>query len=273
MRHPARVCSRPAYISFTTLQGPDGPALLPARRFGPRRAEPGHRAAAGRVGRDRPLGLGDPRPPPRRRGDVLRRSRRPPVRHDRCAGVSRPDRLRPAVPPVLRGSRGRARPRIRPARRRRRRAPGHGLGARAAVRGRRARRRPAPAPPDPVERGGGPRRARRPDRRPPPRHRAADARGDRRGPAPLAVRGPVGEPAAPLGPAGDAADRPHRDRHRARRAAARHRPGSLRAGPQRLQPRPFRPAPPRARGAVDADALRGAARLGAGRDDGRLPRT
>ena len=52
--------------------------------------------------------------------------------------------------------------------------------ARALAGGRRGgRRRPAPAPPDAAQRGGGARRARRPGRRPPARHRAADARGDR----------------------------------------------------------------------------------------------
>ena len=73
-------------------------------------------------------------------------------------------------------------------------------------------RRPAPAPPDAALRGRGPRRARRADRRPPARHRAADARGDRGGPAPLALRPRLGRAPARLGAVGAAADRAHRTR-------------------------------------------------------------
>ena len=68
------------------------------------------------------------------------------------------------------------------------RASGHRVGAGAAVRRRGERRRPAPAPSDAALRGRRARRAGRPDRRPPARHRAADARGDRERPAALAPR-------------------------------------------------------------------------------------
>ena len=59
-------------------------------------------------------------------------------------------------------------------------APRRRVGARARSRRRGRRRRPAPAPPHAAARGGGARGARRAGRRAPARHRAADARGDRR---------------------------------------------------------------------------------------------
>ena len=169
--------------------------------------------------------------PARRRARVLPRPRRPPGRLHRGARRPRPAARRSAVPPVLRGPR-RTRPTgswprsTMPATSTRSRAWA------AALRGRRrgGGRRPAPAPPDAAQRGGGARRAGRARRRAPPRHRAADARGDRgsrrRGLAPR--RGLGGAPAR-LGAALRAPHRPLGHAGRARGAAARHRPGALRA--------------------------------------------
>ncbi len=62
------------------------------------------------------------------------------------------------------------------------------------------RRRPAPAPPDADQRGGRARRAGRAGRRPPARHRAADARGDRGRARALAARPGLGRADARAGP-------------------------------------------------------------------------
>ena len=112
------------------------------------------------------------------------------------------------------------------------------------------------------------RRAGGPDRRPPARHRAADARGDRARPEPLAVRPGVGRAHARLGGPLRAHHRAVRDPGRARRAAAADRARALRADPERLRPRQLHPAPHRAPRALAADARRGAARLGARRRAG-----
>ena len=137
--------------------------------------------------------------------------------------------------------------------------------ARAAVGRRGARRRAAPAPPDADPRGGGARRAGRAGRRPPARHRAADARGDRGRPRPLGARGGVGGADARLGGRLRARDRAVRDAGRARGGAARARPRALRAGAERLRPGRLRAAPRRPRRALAPPPGRRAARLGAGR--------
>ena len=88
------------------------------------------------------------------------------------------------------------------------------VGARARGRRRGRRRRPAPAPPHAAERGRREGGAGRSGRRAPARHRAADARGDRRRRG-LAARGGVGRAAARLGRRVRAADPRARELERA----------------------------------------------------------
>ena len=183
------------------------------------------------------------------------------------AALSAPDPMagRAAAAPVLRGPPGRARPRLRGARRRRLRAPGHGVVPCAAVGRRGERRRPAPAPPHADPRGGRARRSRRPDRRPPARHRAADAGGDRSRSGPLAVRRGLGGADARLGRRLRARDRALGDPGRARGVAARARPRPLHARRQRVRPGGVPPAPRRPPRPLAPPPGRRAARLGARR--------
>ena len=82
------------------------------------------------------------------------------------------------------------------------RAAGRRLVTRAGARRSARRRRAASAPPHADQRGRRPRRPPRSDRRPAARHRAADARADRRPrPARLAIRRPLGAADARLGAA------------------------------------------------------------------------
>ncbi len=148
---------------------------------------------------------------------------------------------------LLRGPRGRRRPGADLARRPPARAAGGRLGAGARAR-RGGRRRPAlPPPPDPARRGGGPRPSRRADHRPHPRHRAADARGDRGGggrrPGPR--RGVDGAP-RPLGGGLRAAGGRRREGGRPGGGAARPPDRAVLGPAERLRP-DLRPAPGRPR--------------------------
>ena len=161
-----------------------GIAVLPARRLRPRRRARSPRAARARVGRHR---------------------RSPGSRHDPATDATRASfyagldlravdftaalrRARPAGPqadradaPVLRGPAGRPRPRLRRARRRRPTSARSTAWARAL-------RAAGAAEADvlylhhltPLNEAAARVAPERPGRRPPPRHRAADARGDRR---------------------------------------------------------------------------------------------
>ena len=131
------------------------------------------------------------------------------------------------------------------------------------------RRRPAPAPPDAALRGGRAGRARRAARRPPARHRAADARGDRGRRRLVAARRRLGAADAGLGGALRAPDRALRQPGPPRRAPARHRRRPLRPGLQRLRPRALPPARGRPRRALAAPPRRRAAGLAPGRGGGQ----
>ena len=195
--------------------------------------------------------LGHASRPPGRRGEFYARARRPPGRHDGRARV-RPTRCardppmhpsyedRPGAPDRVFARSTTRRPSTRS-------SPGRGRCSRPA--------RPSAdvlhlhhlTPINEAAARVAPQRA---GRRPPARHRAADARGDRGRPGALAAT-------ARPGPSGCAAGRRLRAAHRAlrvpdrpRRAAARRRPRAARAGPERLRPRAVR-----ARAHVDRAAL------------------
>ena len=233
-----RVCSRPGKASFTNAAGRHGPALLSARRLRARRAQPRDDAAARRLGRHGPERQRHAARPSGRRERVLPRPRRPPGRHDARAHA-RPTRWR------------RTRRCTRPTRTGR--APPTAIFAtlddedaeHQVAAWARALQSVDAANADvlhlhhltPLYEAAARVAPRGPDRRPPARHRAADARGDRARPEPLAVRPGLGRADARLGGPLRADHRAVRDPGRARRAAAADRARALRADPERLRPR------------------------------------
>ena len=221
-----------------------GLLFYPARRFGPRRAQPRRHASRQRLGRRRSSPGASRRP--RRRPALLSRPRRPPGGHDAGARRARSDGRDPPLHPSYEDRPG-APDRIFAALDDARgRAPGRRVGGRAGGRRRRRRRPPAPAPPDAALRGGPARRPGRPDRRPPARHRAADARGDRAATPTAGRTGPPGrERMRDWAAACARIIVLSSQAGRARRARAPDRPGPLRAGPERLRPGELHPAPHR----------------------------
>ena len=184
----------PGHRTFTRAAGRHGARVLPARRVRARRAQPRERARPRRLGRDDPVGLADAARRPGRRARVLRRARRPPAGlHARARGA------RTRCAPTRRCTR---RTRTAPG------APDRVFASldddeyeRQVTAWCRALQSVDAANADvlhlhhltPINEAARARRARRADRRPPARHRAADARGDRGRPGALgrtARRGP-----------------------------------------------------------------------------------
>ena len=237
---PGRVCSRPVHISLHSVRGSSW-ACSSSRAAARRTSRATSRRRCRDAGWDVTVLSGSltPARPPGRRGRFYRGLDVRPVDMTRGA-----ERARPAAPPT---------PPLHPSYEDRPGAPDrvfarlddadaeHQVAAWA-----RALQSAGAADADvlhlhhltPLNEAAAPRRARRARRRPPARHRAADARGDRARPGALAVR-------ARRGPSGCATGRPRCERlivlseTQIERAAARcwaldRRP--LRAGPQRLRP-------------------------------------
>src|SRR5215210_3493163 len=251
-----------------TPPSPDGAPVLPSRGFVARGPEPRDRAARRGLAAHDPVGLALAARPPRRRARLLPRPRRPHRRLYARARGPGPAGGGSALPPLLRGPRGRPGRRLRAARRRRLRAPGGRVGRRARRGGGGRCRRPPPPPPHAHQRGGRAGRPGCPGRRALPRDGAADAGGDR-GRRAVAARRRVGGADARLGRTLRAGHSPVGHPDRARRAAPRRRPGALHHGRQRLRPRPLPPARGRPGGALGPPPGRGPPGLAAGGGGGQ----
>ena len=261
-----RVCSRPGHRTFTRAASRHGARVLPARRVRARRAQPRQRARPRRLGRDDPVGLADAA---RRSGDAREFYAGLDVRPQdftRALEARDPMRADPPMHPSYEdrdGAPDRVFASLDDEEYERQVPPGAARCSRVDA-----------ANADilhlhhltPINAAARARRARRADRRPPARHRAADARGDRGRPAIAGRTRRRGPRACARGRARANGDRALADPGDARRGAAAHRRGPLRARAQRLRPRDVPSAITVDRTARLAPRARGrATRLGARR--------